>query len=187
MAFKAMLRRRAYASSPSLSIADDSPTGRLMEAIIESVDVSSASAHIVELRERKESLESTADEARFVLAERRQHIDSTDTISTFVEEMSELLATSELTETKVFVHSFVKEIHVKPGIIYSTPTPDDSPLGGADSVEIALNVGIRKSVRHRGPKCTVLRTFRLEVRLYSRGQQKCGKRLPELCAVPRLS
>ena len=88
-----------------------------------------------------------------MLAERRQYLDSADTITTFAEEMSEFLATSELTETKAFVHSFVKEIQVKPGkagIIYSMPTPDDSQLGGADSVEIALNGGVRKSVRHGG-------------------------------------
>ena len=113
-----------------------------------------ASDHIAELRERKESLESAADEARAVLAERRHYLDSADTIATFAEEMSEILATSDLTETKAFVHSLVEEIQIKPGkagIIYSTPTPDDSPLGGADSVEIALNGGVRKSVRHGGP------------------------------------
>ena len=88
-----------------------------------------------------------------MLAERRQYLDSADTIATFAEEMSEFLKTSELTETKAFVHSFVKEIQIKPGkagIIYSMPTPDDSPLGGADSAEIALNGGVRKSVRHGG-------------------------------------
>ena len=116
----------------------------------DSIDVAAASDHIVEMRERKENLESAADEARAVLAERRQYLDSADTIATFAEEMSEFLATSELTETKAFVHSFVKEIQVKPGIIYSMPTPEDSPLGGADSVEIALNGGVRKSVRLGG-------------------------------------
>ena len=124
----------------------------------DSIDVAAASDHIVELRERKENLESAADEARAVLAERRQYLDSADTIATFAEEMGEFLATSELTETKAFVHSFVKEIQVKPGkagIIYSMPTPDDSPLGGADSAEIVLNGGVRKSVRHGGPAWTV--------------------------------
>jgi len=127
----------------------------------DSIDVSAASDHIVELRERKESLESAADEAREVLAERRQYLDSADVVAAFAEEMGEFLATSELTETKSFVHSFVKEIQVKPGraaIIYSMPTPDDSPLGGADSAEIALNGGVRKSVRHGGPELTVDRT-----------------------------
>ena len=120
----------------------------------DSVDVAAASDHIVELRERKESLESAADEARAVLTERRQYLDSADTIATFAEEMAEFLATSELTETKAFVHSFVKEIQVKPGraaIIYAIPTPEDSPMGGADSAEIALKGGVRKSGRDGGP------------------------------------
>ena len=128
--------------------------------------MAAASDHIVALRERKENLESAADEARAVLAERRQYLDSADTIAAFAEEMSEFLKTSELTETKPFVHSFVKEIRVKPGraaIIYSMPTPDDSPLGGADSAVIAFNGGVRKSVRHGGPTLTELRTFRREV------------------------
>ena len=119
----------------------------------DSVDVAAASDHIVELQRRKESLESAADQARAVLAERRQYLDSADTIAAFAEEMSEFLKDSELTETKAFVHSFVKEVQIKPGkaaIIYSMPTPDDSPLRGADSAEIALNGGVRKSVRHGG-------------------------------------
>ena len=46
--------------------------------------------------------------------------------------MSNFLKNSELTETRAFVHSFVKEIEVKPGkaaIVYSIPTPEDSPIG----------------------------------------------------------
>ena len=68
-----------------------------------------------------------------------------DSVDTIAEEMSEFLKTSELTETRAFVHSFVKEVQIKPGkaaIVYSIPTPDDSPLGEADSVEIALNGGV---------------------------------------------
>ena len=88
-----------------------------------------------------------------------------NTIVAFVEEMSEFLTTSELTETKAFVHSFVKEIRVKPGraaIIYSMPTPDDSQLGGADSAEIAINGGVRKSVRHGGPGGTRAHDLRIK-------------------------
>ena len=121
----------------------------------DSVDVAEASDLIVELRERKETLEIAAEEARGLLKERRQLLDSADTIATFAEEMSDFLKTSELTETRAFVHSFVKEVQVKPGkaaIIYSMPTPDDSPIGGADSAEIALNGGVRKSVRRGGAK-----------------------------------
>ena len=102
----------------------------------------------------KEKLEIAAEEARALLKERRQFLDSADTIAAFAAEMSEFLKTSELTETKAFVGSFVKEVVVKPGraaIVYSIPTPEDSPIGGADAAEIALNGGVMNSVRHGGP------------------------------------
>ena len=109
---------------------------------------------IREHRERKEKLEVAAEEARTLLKERRQFLDSADTIAAFAAEMSEFLKPSELTETKAFVGSFVKEVVVKPGraaIVYSIPTPEDSPIGGADAAEIALNGRVMNSVRHGGP------------------------------------
>ena len=127
----------------------------------DSVDVAEASDLIVELRERKEKLEIAAEEARGLLRDRRQLLDSADVIATFAEEMSEFLKDSELTETRAFVHSFVKQIDVKPGtaaIIYSMPTPDDSPIGGADSAEVALNGRVMNSVLHGGPILTIDRT-----------------------------
>ena len=93
-----------------------------------------ASDRIKEHRERKEKLEIAAEEARALLKERRQFLDSADTIAAFAAEMSEFLKTSELTETKAFVGSFVKEVVVKPGraaIVYSIPTPEDSPNRGS--------------------------------------------------------
>ena len=108
-------------------------------------EMADASDRIREHRERKEKLEVAAEEARALLKERRQFLDSA--------EMSEFLKTSELTETKAFVGSFVKEVVVKPGraaIVYSIPTPDDSPMGGADAAEIALNGRVMNSVRHGG-------------------------------------
>ena len=123
----------------------------------DSVDVAEASDLIVELRERKEKLEVAAEEARGLLSERRRFLDSADTIATFAAEMSDFLKTSELTETRAFVHSFVKEIEVKPGkaaIVYSIPTPDDSPIGGADAAEVALTGRVRSTVQSGGPTCT---------------------------------
>ena len=120
----------------------------------DSVDVAEASDLIVELRERKEKLEIATEEARALLKERQQFLDSADTIAAFAAEMSDFLKTSQLTETKAFVGSFVKEVVVKPGraaIVYSIPTPDDSPMGGADAAEIALNGRVMNSVRHGGP------------------------------------
>ena len=116
-------------------------------------EMADASDRIREHRERKEKLEIAAEEARALLKERRQFLDSADTIATFAAEMSEFLKTSELTETKAFVGSFVKEVVVKPGraaIVYSIPTPEDSPIGGADAAEIALNGRVMNSVRHGG-------------------------------------
>ena len=127
----------------------------------DSVDVAEASDLIVELRERKEKLEVAAGEARAVLVERRQFLNSADTIAAFAEDMSEFLKTSELTETRAFVHSFVKKIEVRPGkatIVYSIPTPDDSPMGGADVAEVALNGRVMNSVLPGGPVLTVGRT-----------------------------
>ena len=121
-------------------------------------EMADASDRIREHRERKETLEIAAEEARALLKERRQFLDSADTIATFAEEMSDFLKTSELTETRAFVHSFVKEVVVKPGraaIVYSIPTPDDSPMGGADAAEIALNGRVMNSVQSGGPKWTV--------------------------------
>ena len=119
----------------------------------DSVDVAEASDLIVELRERKEKLEVAAEGARGLLSERRRFLDSADTIATFAAEMSDFLKTSELTETRAFVHSFVKEIEVKPGkaaIVYSIPTPDDSPIGGADAAEVALTGRVRSTVQSGG-------------------------------------
>ena len=115
----------------------------------DSVDVAEASELIVELRKRKEKLEVAAEEARGPFSDRRRFPDSADTIATFAADMSHFLKTSELTETRAFVHSFVKGIEVKPGraaIVYSIPTPEDSPIGGADAAEVALTERVRSSV-----------------------------------------
>ena len=124
--------------------------------VIETTDIEMADAsdRIREHRERKEKLEVAAEEARTLIADRRVMLDSADVIATFAEEMSEFLKASELTQSRAFVHSFVKEVEVKPGraaIVYSIPTPEDSPMGGASAAEIALNGGVRSSVRHGGP------------------------------------
>ncbi len=117
-------------------------------------NLTDASERIGEHRERKETLGVAAEEARKLLSERRQFLDSADTIATFAAEMSEFLKTSELTQARAFVHSFVKEIEVKPGkaaIVYSIPTPEDSPIGGTDAAEVALTGRVRSSVQSGGP------------------------------------
>ena len=120
--------------------------------VIETTDIEMADAsdRIREHRERKERLEIAAEEARSLLAERRVMLDSVDVIATFAEEMSGYLRTSELTETRSFIRSFVKEIEVRPGratIHYTIPTPEDSPIGEADAAEVALNGGVMSTVQ----------------------------------------
>ena len=63
--------------------------------------------------------------------------------------MSEFLKTSEFTETRAFVWSFLKELLVKHGkatIIYHIPTPEDSPIEERTPPEVALNGGVMNSL-----------------------------------------
>ena len=132
------------------------------------IDMSDASDRIKEHRERQEQLELAAEEARAVLAERRVLLDSADTIASFASDMSEFLRTSELTETRTFVRSFVKQITVKPGqavIHYTIPTPEDSPIGSADAAEVAFSQRVMSTVHVGRPTGTVLRTFEFVVAL----------------------
>ncbi len=121
------------------------------------LDMADASERILEHRHRREQLEAAAEDARAVLSQRRELLDSADVIAAFARDMSEFLKTSELTETKTFVRSFVKEVLVRPGgatIIYTIPTPEDSPIGGKDIAEIALNGGVRSIGYGGGPGWT---------------------------------
>ena len=64
---------------------------------------------VEEHRERKEKLEAAADEARAILKQRRVTLDRMETITAFAKDMSGYLRTSELTESRAFIRSFVKE------------------------------------------------------------------------------
>ena len=95
--------------------------------------------------------ETAAEDARRNLTERRAVLDSVETITAFAQEMSEFLRTSELTESKAFIRSFVREIAVQPGtatIRYTIPTPPDSPIGGRDAAEGELPEGVRSTVHY---------------------------------------
>ena len=73
------------------------------------LNMTDASERILEHRHRRKQLEAAAEEARAVLAQRR-------------------------------------EVPVSPGkatIIYTIPTPEDSPIEGADAAEIARNGGVQ--------------------------------------------
>ncbi len=111
--------------------------GRVWQVIETStLDIADASDRIREHRQRKEKLETAEEEARAMLMQRKVTLDRVETITAFAKEMSGYLRTSELTESRVFIRSFVKEIEVRRGratIHYTIPTPEDSPIGGGDA------------------------------------------------------
>ena len=130
--------------------------------IVENTDLElgDASERIKEHRERQQRLEVAADEARVMLAERRVLLDSAETVAAFAAEMSEFLRTSEITETRAFVRSFVKAILVRPGqatIHYTIPTPPDSPIGRGDAAEVTLSGRVMSTVRAGGLTRVALR------------------------------
>ncbi len=117
------------------------------------LDISDVLPRVREHKERSERLEQAASEARAGLSERRAVLDDVDTITAYAEDMSEFLATSELTESKAFIRSFVKEIAVAPGaatIRYTIPMPGDSPLGGSEAEEVALGGPVLSTVKSGG-------------------------------------
>ncbi len=92
-------------------------------------------------------------------------LDSVETIAASVRDMSDFLRTSDLTESRAFIRSFVKEIAVKPGtamIRYTIPTPPDSPIGGRDVVEVGLPEPVINTVSLGTPGRT--RTPNLRIR-----------------------
>ena len=100
------------------------------------LDISDAISRIREHRERQEKLEIAAEEARALLSERRAVLDNVDTIAAFAEDMSDFLMTSEITESRAFIKSFVKEIKVKPGkatVYYTHRVPAVSAVVTAGS------------------------------------------------------
>ena len=116
------------------------------------IEMSQASDCIKVLWERKEKLEAAAEEARAALSKRRVTLDKMETITDFARDMREYLKNSELTQSRAFIRSFVKEIAVRPGkamILYTMLTPEDSPIGGGDAAEVVLNGGVM-SMGHVG-------------------------------------
>ena len=114
------------------------------------LDISDVLPRVREHKERRERLEEAASEARAGLSERRIVLDKVQTITAYAQEMSEFLATSELTESKAFIRSFVKEIAVAPGaatIRYTVPMPEDSPLRDGKAEEVTLGGPVLSTVK----------------------------------------
>ncbi len=125
------------------------------------LDIGDVLPRVRDHKERRERLEQAASEARAALSQRREVLDDVETIAAYAEDMSEYLGASELTESKAFIHSFVKEIAVAPGqatIRYTIPMPEDSPLRGGEAEEVALGAPVLSTVKSGGPDWTKSRT-----------------------------
>ncbi len=99
-------------------------------------------------QDRQDRLEAAAEEARTALAGRPPRLNDAR-IAAYAEEMGEFLRTSEITGTRAFIQSFVKEIAVEPGqatIRYSMPMPEDSPLGRRESEALGIEEGVLDTV-----------------------------------------
>ena len=124
-------------------------------------DMADASDRIKEHRERQRRLEASAEEARAILSQRREVLDDVETITTYAQDMSEFLKDSELTERRAFIETFVKEIVVMPGkavVRYTVPMPDDSPIPGKRTEDMALNGSVLSTVKSGPPTTPILIT-----------------------------
>ena len=112
-------------------------------------------------RERQERLEMAESEARARLGQRRKVLDQVETITAHAQDMRRFLKKSELTERRVFIESFVKEILVTPDnalMRYTVPMPADSPAPGMSAEDMALNGSVLSTVPVGGLNLTKSRT-----------------------------
>ena len=131
-------------------------------------DMAHFADRIQDHKERKECLESAAEGARAILAQRRAVLDDVKTITAYAQDMSRFLQKSELTERRAFIETFVKEIELLPDnavVRYSVPMPDDSLIPGKKVQQIPLNGSVVSSVNGSPPDLIKSRTFSLRLRL----------------------
>ena len=123
---------------------------------IETTDIEPADVapRIREHRDRLEKLDNAAEEAGAMLSERRVVLDDVETIASYARDMNGFLMASDLSESRSFIRSFVKEIGVSKGsatIRYTIPMPHDSRMPGRDMEEVALASPVLRSVNYGGP------------------------------------
>ena len=128
---------------------------KLYEALETSeLDLADVAPRIRQHRERQAQLEAAVDDARVGLAERRKILHRVETIAAFAKEMGDFLRTSDLTASKSFVRSFVKNITVSEGkavITYTVPMPEDSPIGQSRVADMTLEELAPAEVRNSDP------------------------------------
>ena len=108
-------------------------------------------------KERQQRLESAAEGARAIPAQRRAVLDDVKTITAYAQDMNRFLQKSELTERRAFIETFVREIELLPDnavVRYTIPMPSDSRIPGKDTEEVALRSPVLSTVHDGGPKVT---------------------------------
>ena len=109
-------------------------------------DVADAADRIREHRERRERLEDTAADARAIISQRRTVRDDVEAVAAHAGDMGEFVKGSEMSERRAFVATFVREVVVRPGSVlvrYTIPVPEDSPIAGRNTEEMALDGSVQ--------------------------------------------
>ena len=115
------------------------------------LELADATGRIKAHRARRERLEQAAAETRARLSERRAVRDDVQTITAFAQDMRDFLRTSDRTESKAFIRSFVKEIAVAPGaatIRYAIPLPADNRTPDRGAAEEVLKSPVLSTVHY---------------------------------------
>ena len=138
--------------------------------IVETTDmhVDDFKPRIRSLRERQERLESAAEGARAILAQRNSVLEDVETITAYAQDVRKFLQKSELTERRAFIETFVKEIELLPDnavVRYTVPMPDDSLIPAKKVEQIPLNGSAVSTVAVSPPDLTKSRTFALRFKL----------------------
>ena len=84
-----------------------------------------------------------------MFSQRRDVLDDVETITAYAQDLSVHLKDGELTERRAFIESLVKEIVVMPDnavVRYTIPMPENSPIGGRDVGDMALNGSVQSTV-----------------------------------------
>ena len=121
------------------------------------LELADATARIKAHRARQERLEQAADETRARLSAGRAVLDNVPTITAFTQDLRAYLHTSDHTEAKAFIRSFVKEIAVAPGeatIRYAIPLPTDNCTPDRGAAADALKSPVLSTVPY-GSACGI--------------------------------
>ncbi len=110
---------------------------------------------IQELRQRKDNLAASRDEAKGRMGERRRELLDLKTVAAYADDLRAVLNEGTLAEQKGFVRSFVQEITVRGDeatIRYTIPLPPKGSSCGDEG-------GVLSIVKFGGPEATIHRTF----------------------------